>query len=243
MASFRPWHQFSRYSNILRIRPHPCRAPGRVRGRCGDTTDESGTAFQRRRAVLDVCRRSACALDADRRRNSLFLSGGAKSGGAPIHTGGKADSVAEDDVAKVWKLDTKRSSKFLERHDDRIEAIFVRPDDKAVAISGDDTLKVSDIASGRTLRTFHSKPLAVRGVTMLAGGKAVSWRCHDEDRLEESLKMWDLASGALLASFAGEDQICACAVASDGCTIVCGGLEGRVCLLRLASRQSARRRR
>ena len=49
----------------------------------------------------------------------------------------------------------------------------------------------------------------------------------------KTLKLWDLKSGQILASFTGESGMLACAVSLDGRTIVAGDTSGRVHFLRL----------
>jgi WD40 repeat protein len=50
---------------------------------------------------------------------------------------------------------------------------------------------------------------------------------------DQTLKVWDLESGELVASFSADGTLAACAVAPDGLTIVAGGASGRVHILRL----------
>jgi WD40 repeat protein len=48
-----------------------------------------------------------------------------------------------------------------------------------------------------------------------------------------TIKVWDLSSGKVIASFTGESSIACCAIAPDGVTIVAGDTSGRVYFLRL----------
>ena len=50
---------------------------------------------------------------------------------------------------------------------------------------------------------------------------------------DKTLKVWDLESGKVIATFSGEGSLDACAVAPDGMTIVAAGASGRVHILRL----------
>jgi len=50
---------------------------------------------------------------------------------------------------------------------------------------------------------------------------------------DQTLKVWDLESGKVVATFSGEGPLYACAVAPDGVTIIAGEESGRVHLLRL----------
>lgn len=51
--------------------------------------------------------------------------------------------------------------------------------------------------------------------------------------LDNTIKVWDLWSGNLIASFMGESSIACCAIAPDGVTIVAGDESGLVYFLRL----------
>ncbi|HEY9742901.1 MAG TPA: hypothetical protein V6C90_20640 [Coleofasciculaceae cyanobacterium] len=50
---------------------------------------------------------------------------------------------------------------------------------------------------------------------------------------DNTLKLWDLKSGEMVASFSRDGQLVCCAVAPDGVTIVAGERSGRVHFLRL----------
>ena len=49
----------------------------------------------------------------------------------------------------------------------------------------------------------------------------------------KTLKVWNLETGKLIASFTGESSITCCALAPDGKMIVAGETSGRVHFLRL----------
>ncbi len=50
---------------------------------------------------------------------------------------------------------------------------------------------------------------------------------------DHTLKIWDLESRQVIASFIGDGAIQCCAIAPDGVTIVAGEASGRVHFLRL----------
>jgi WD40 repeat protein len=50
---------------------------------------------------------------------------------------------------------------------------------------------------------------------------------------DNTIKVWDLSSGNVIASFTSESQISCFAIAPDGVTIVAGDKSGRVYFLRL----------
>jgi WD40 repeat protein len=51
---------------------------------------------------------------------------------------------------------------------------------------------------------------------------------------DNTVKVWNLETGEVIASFTGDGSINCCAVAPDGVTIVAGDALGRVPFLRLA---------
>jgi WD40 repeat protein len=104
--------------------------------------------------------------------------------------------------------------------------VAVTPDGRrAVSASADHTLKVWDLQErGEEPRTLtgHTERITAVAVTP-DGQRAVSASA------DHTLKVWDLGeSGKLVATFSGDGEINACAVASDGYTIVAGGTSGRV---------------
>jgi WD40 repeat protein len=54
---------------------------------------------------------------------------------------------------------------------------------------------------------------------------------------DHTLKVWDLSSRSIIASFTAESSIACCSIAPDGLTIVAGGEFGRVYFLQLEGRE------
>jgi len=57
--------------------------------------------------------------------------------------------------------------------------------------------------------------------------------------LDGTLEVWDVATGATLATFVGESSMQPCAVSPDGRTVVAGEVLGRVHFLRLLEAEDA----
>jgi WD40 repeat protein len=77
------------------------------------------------------------------------------------------------------------------------------------------------------LYTLESYTNRVRAVAVTPDGQraiSASW---------DMLKVWDLEQGKLIASFRGDGELAACAIAPDAMTIVAGERLGRVHFLRL----------
>ena len=81
---------------------------------------------------------------------------------------------------------------------------------------------------GRLLRTLNGHSEEVSAVAVTADGKrAIS------GSFDSTLKLWNLETSEVIASFTGESSIYCCAVTPDGVTIVAGEASGRVHFLRL----------
>ena len=89
--------------------------------------------------------------------------------------------------------------------------------------------KCGMIESGKELQTLTGHTDLVWGVAVLHDGKRVisaSW--------DNTLKVWDIENGQILASFSGDSKLLTCTVSPDGATIIAGEASGRVHFLRLA---------
>ncbi|MEH2177805.1 WD40 repeat domain-containing protein [Nostoc sp.] len=76
--------------------------------------------------------------------------------------------------------------------------------------------------------TLNGHSNSVNAVAVTPNGQQVISASHDY-----TLKVWNLATGKVIATFTGEFPISCCAVAPDGMTIVAGEQSGRVHFLRL----------
>ncbi|MBD0340551.1 MAG: WD40 repeat domain-containing protein, partial [Microcoleus sp. Co-bin12] len=85
-----------------------------------------------------------------------------------------------------------------------------------------------DLTTRKEEFTLKGHSHSVKAVAITPDGKrAIS------GSTDKTLKVWDLSSGNVIASFAGESSIASCAIAPDGVTIVAGDESGRVYFLRL----------
>jgi hypothetical protein len=78
-------------------------------------------------------------------------------------------------------------------------------------------------------RTLTGHASTVNAVAVTPDGRraiSASW--------DQTLKVWDLATGQVLATFNGESRMTAGCAASDGVTFIAGEVSGRVHILRLA---------
>jgi len=83
---------------------------------------------------------------------------------------------------------------LLTGHEGAVQDVVISPDGKtALSASEDGTMRLWDLASGETLRTFTGHNAAVKSVDMSPDGKTALSASADE-----TLRLWDLASGEIL---------------------------------------------
>jgi WD40 repeat protein len=126
-------------------------------------------------------------------------------------------------------LESAQTLSTLDGHRHEVIAVVITPDGhRALSASYDRTLRVWDLASGQTVRTFEDCTWMKGDVALtIDGGRAVSAPTGS------TLCVWDLESEREIAAFTAESLIECCAVVADGRTIVAGDESGRVHFLRL----------
>ena len=124
------------------------------------------------------------------------------------------------DMLRVRHAATRESPTLvrnLEGHTGGVNACAVTPDGRhVVSASGDHTLKVWELASGRALATLEGHTDWVRACAVTPDGRHVVSASEDK-----TLKVWELASGRALATLEGHIAgVSACAVTPDGRHVV-----------------------
>jgi WD40 repeat protein len=130
---------------------------------------------------------------------------------------------------EVWNLNNHENTFILTGHSDEVTAVIITPDSKKL-ISGstDKTIKVWNLETGIELFTLKNHN---DGITTLAVSPDSKYLFSGS--LDNTLKVWDLESQKVIASFATDNELRACAVAPDGRTIVAGEASGRLHFLQL----------
>jgi len=102
-------------------------------------------------------------------------------------------------------------------HTEWVRACVVTPDgQRVVSASGDKTLRVWDLESGRALATLEGHARWVSACAVTPDGRRVVSASTDQ-----TLKVWDLESGRVLATLEGHtNRVNACAVTPDGRRVV-----------------------
>jgi hypothetical protein len=98
----------------------------------------------------------------------------------------------------------------------------------AVSASWDNTLRIWDLESGESLRTFEGHTALVTAVALTSDGRRAVSASGDN-----TLRIWDLESGKVIATFIADAALNACAITPDGLTFVAGDESNQVHFLRL----------
>ncbi|MBV8833199.1 MAG: hypothetical protein JO108_28720, partial [Acidobacteriaceae bacterium] len=178
-------------------------------------------------------------------RELRTLQGHSPVNGVAVSADGQlAVSASEDYTLKVWDVESGRELRTLQGHSDTVNGVAVSADGRlAVSASMDRTLKVWELASRRELRTLqgHSRELRtfkVRSSSVYAVAVSADGRLAVSASADNLLKVWELASGALLATFICDASAICCAFSDDHKLIVAGDGLGQIHFLRLEEPKS-----
>ena len=142
--------------------------------------------------------------------------------------GQRAVSASDDQTLKVWELASGRELGTLTGHANAVNAVAVTPDGQCAVSASLNELKVWELGSGCELRTLTGHSGRVTAVAMTPDGqRAVS--ASDDN----TVKLWDLETGEVLATFTCDSAAPCCAFCDGGKLIVAGDAGGHIHFLRL----------
>jgi len=91
-------------------------------------------------------------------------------------------------------LQCRGASRILRNHTNWVMALAVLPDGRVVSSSYDNTLRVWDVDTGRTLATLQGHTHSVSALAVLPDGRVVSGSS------DKTLRVWDVDTGRMLAT-------------------------------------------
>ncbi|NEP76760.1 MAG: tetratricopeptide repeat protein [Okeania sp. SIO3B3] len=104
-------------------------------------------------------------------------------------------------------------------HTDNVWSLAISPDGQTIVTgSGDNTIKVWDMATGNLKATLSGHTSWIRSVAISPDGQTIVSGSYDK-----TIKVWDMAKGNLKATLSGHtDNVNSVAISPDGQTIVSG---------------------
>jgi WD40 repeat protein len=178
--------------------------------------------------------------------------------------GRSALSGSGDGTLKLWDLTPGRDLRTFRGHTDAVNSVAISPDGRTALSGGfDKTLKLWDLASGEELRTFKlatgnlgtgketlgtlyrftSERLHTffRGHTVHALAFSPDGRTAVSGGSDETMKLWDIASGRELRSFTGHTStVTSLAISHDGHFVLSGSWDKTMRLWDIASGRELR---
>ena len=168
-------------------------------------------------------------------------------------------SGSNDKTVRLWDLANGRCLRTFEGHSNKVTSVAISPDGRwGLSGSADNTLRLWDLASGQCVRTFEGRSQRVSSVGQFAlpsilgtleghGADVTSVAISPDSRwglsgsADNTLRLWDLASGQCLRMFKGHlNCVSSVAICLDGRWGLSGSWDDTLRLWDLASGQCLR---
>lgn len=122
-------------------------------------------------------------------------------------------SGSSDWTLKTWDVATGQLLRS-DRGEGNIASVALSADGRRTLVGGGTMLELRDVATGTTLRTFGAKLSSVVAVTLSPDGSRIISGSNDN-----SLRLWDAATGRLLRTSSVSDSVVSVAFSPDGSKI------------------------
>ena len=111
----------------------------------------------------------------------------------------------------VWDVPTGRKLRTLKGHSGYVGAVVFSPDGKSLASGGDDSVRLWDVEKGVARATLRGHKKGVESVAFSGDGRRLASGSFDD-----TAKVWDVATGRLLATLECDEPVLAVAASADG---------------------------
>jgi GTPase SAR1 family protein len=138
-----------------------------------------------------------------------------------------------DKRVKLWSMDTGSSLATLKGHTENVNCVgFTTDGNSIISSSSDKTIHIWDRLTGRIMHILKGHSKEVCPIVALAGGKRLLSGGINDD---QSIKLWDIQTGACIKTIKVGQIIEAVAVNVSGTRAVIGGHDGELTLWDLDS--------
>jgi WD40 repeat protein len=126
--------------------------------------------------------------------------------------------------------------KTLQGHENSVSSVVISPDGQTIASSGDRTIKLWNLATGKEISSLNGHSQQVNVVVISPDGKTLVSGSDDN-----TIKIWNLATGRQIRTLTGHsDAVHALVITPDGKTLVSGSDDSTIKIWNLATGRQIR---
>jgi len=137
-------------------------------------------------------------------------------------------SASHDHSVRLWEIETGETLRVLHGHTGPVYAVAFAPDGRAIAGGGNDRMvRIWAVQTGQEVRRLEGHANAVIRVAFAPDGKTVLSGSSQYQTVDQTIRLWDLATGKQRGGYGGADRnrVSCAAFAPDGKTALTDGPE------------------
>jgi WD40 repeat protein len=170
------------------------------------------------------------------RSSSIIMPDPDGAGGIAMSPDGRKVARSEGKKIRIFDVAGNRTTRTLSGHTKSVGSVAFSPDGRLLASTSslDDTVRIWDVASGRSLRVIPSDVLSIFSdvLAFSPDGKTLA-KANDKN----SVQFWDVATGSLTKTFTNSEDTSfySLAFSPDGKTLAAGTGRGSIKLWDVAN--------